>query len=476
MNEKGALISFESTKTRRNTMRLKADPQRYFDWSVASRAKVVLEYEEKYDRISALLDENPLFVDLIHRDLKPLSKDRPQNRRGRNADFTSENILRALIVHQIEGTSLRDTVVRISHSPFLQQFLRLGVRRVMDFTFLDKCFKLIEAETWTRLNEALRAYAVEQGQLDDSRLRVDTTVVEANIRWPTDSSLLWDSWRTLYRLFEEVREIQPTAIPHRFHRKKAKRLHLLITRYASSPSKRRQRVVRHCQRELLLEVERIAGVARDLVKRAKAAQNAVLAYVVEEIASFLPKIQKVHAVAHRLWVDGEAVPASERIYSIFEDHVELIKRGRRHKPVEFGHMVLLGQTPEKFITQYDVMEKRVPDCHLAERVLAEHEAAFGTPPRELAADKGFRGKPEIMERLRSKVKVVAIPERLKDWGNQRMVALQQFRAGIEGSISVLKRAFGLLRCRYRGFSSFQCLVGLGVFCHNLVTLGGAGMG
>ena len=254
MKEKGALMSFESTKTRRNTMRLKADPQRYFDWSVASRAKVVLEYEEKYDRISALLDENPLFVDLIHRDLKPLSKVRPQNRRGRNADFTSENILRALIVHQIEGTSLRDTVVRISHSPFLQQFLRLGVRRVMDFTFLDKCFKLIEAETWRRLNEALWAYAVEQGQLDDSRLRVDTTVVEANIRWPTDSSLLWDSWRTLYRLFKEVREIKPTAIPHRFHRKKAKRLHLLITRYASSPSKRRQRVVRHCQRELLLEV------------------------------------------------------------------------------------------------------------------------------------------------------------------------------------------------------------------------------
>jgi len=457
-------------------MRLKADPQRYFDWSVASRAKVVLEYEEKYNRISALLDENPSFVDLIHRDLKPLSKDRPQNRRGRNADFTSENILRALIVHQIEGTSLRETVVRLAHSPFLQQFLRLGVRRVMDFTFLDKSFKLIGAETWRRLNEALRAYALEQGRLDPSKLRVDTTVVEANIHWPTDSSLLWDSWRTLYRLFEAVREIQPTAVPHRFHRRKAKKVHLFITRYASSPSKKRQRIVRRCQRELLLQVERIADVAGDFVKEASPTGDAVLAYLVEEIATFLPKIRKVHGVAQRLWVDGEAVPASERIYSIFEDHTELIKRGRRHKPVEFGHMVLLGQTPEKFITQYDVMQKRIPDCQLGDRVLEEHEAAFGTPPRELAADKGFRGNPEAMERLRSKVKVVAIPERLKDWGNQTMVALQQFRAGIEGSISVLKRAFGLLRCRYRGFRSFQCLVGLGVFCHNLVTLGGAGMG
>jgi IS5 family transposase len=457
-------------------MRQKADPQRYFDWSVASSAKVVLDYEEKYNRISALLDRNPHFVDFLHKDLKPLSSDKPRNRRGRKADFTSENILRALIVHQIEGTPLRDTIVRIAHSCFLQHFVRLGVRRVMHFTFLDKCFKLIQPETWKRLNDGLRDYAVEQGQLDDSRLRVDTTVVEANIHWPSDSSLLWDSWRTLYRLFEALRKIQPSAIPHRFHWQKVKKLHLFITRYARSPSKKRQRAVHKRQRVLLFQVERITDVAQDLVEKAKAGGGFFLGYLVEEIASFLPKIRKVQEVAQRVWLNGETVPASERIFSIFEDHVELIKRGRRHKPVEFGHMVLLGQTPEKFITQYDVMEKRIPDCHLGERIVADHEAAFGSPPEELAADKGFRGKPEVMERLRSKVKVVAIPERLKDWGDRTMVALQHFRAGIEGSISVLKRAFGLLRCQYRGFKSFQCLVGLGVFCHNLVTLGGAGMG
>jgi IS5 family transposase len=457
-------------------MRQKADPQRYFDWSLASTSKVVLQYEEKYHRISAILDANPHFVELVHRDLKELSSDKPENRRGRKADFTSENILRALIVHNLEGTSLRDTMVRIAHSPFLQSFLRLGVRRVMHFTFLDRCFKHIEPETVKKLNAGLLDFGVEQGQVDPSKLRVDTTVVEANIHYPTDSSLLWDSWRTCYRLFEAIRVVEPSSIPNRFHRGKVKKLYIDITRYANSPCKKRQRKLRKDQRELLEHVKRIADVAQNLVDCTKATEDSMLDYLIRELASYLPKIRQVLDAAQRVWLKGETVPASDRIFSIFEDHVELIKRGRRHKPVEFGHMVLLGQSPEKFITQYEVMEKKIPDCQLGDQIIEAHEAAFGAPPEILAADKGFRGKPEVMERLRSKVKVVAIPGRLKDWGDRTLVTLQHFRAGIEGSISVLKRAFGLLRCQYRGFKSFQCAVGLGVFCHNLVNLGGAGMG
>jgi len=164
------------------------------------------------------------------------------------------------------------------------------------------------------------------------------------------------------------------------------------------------------------------------------------------------------------------VPAAEKIFSLFEPHTELIKRGRRHKPVEFGHAIWLGQTRGKYITQYGVMEKKIPDNQLPERILEKHESTFGVVPETLAADKGFRGNAEAMEALRKKVKVVAIPERLKDFVDESFVRLQHFRAGIEGSISVLKRAFGLVRCQYRGFKSFAAHVGLAVFCHNLVLL------
>lgn len=450
-------------------MRLKFDPQGYLDWSVGSRAKVVRLYEEKYNRVSKILEASPVFLELIHKDLKPLSRG---DKRGRRAEYTSENILRALIVHQIEGTSLRETMVRLAHSAFLQGFVRLGTRKVPDYTLLDKCFKVIQPETWQKLNDALRDYAVDKGRLDPSTLRVDTTVVEANIHWPTDSSLLWDSWRTLYRLLEAARVEVPGWIESRFHEGKVKKLHLFITRYAASPSKKRQRRVRKNQRKFLEQVERIVCVSSDFAREAKKTGDLMLVAIALEIERYLPRIRKVQGAASRAWLRGEVVPAADRIFSIFEDHVELIKRGRRHKPVEFGHMVLLGQSPEKFITQYDVMEKRIPDSKLPESVLARHREAFGRLPEELAADKGFCGKPEVMAKLREKVKVLAIPQRLRDWVEDAFVALQRFRAGIEGSISVLKRAFGLLRCRYRGFKSFVSNVALGVFCHNLVMLTG----
>jgi IS5 family transposase len=311
---------------------------------------------------------------------------------------------------------------------------------------------------------------VDHGEIDPSEIRVDTTVVETNIRFPTDSSLLWDGFRTLLRLFGKARAYAPGLIPHRFHERKVKKDHLVITRYAASPDRKRQRKVQRAKFRLIQQVVRIAQVAMEFVETVEHTPDAVLEVIASEIHNYLPLIAQVLDVTQRAWIGGETVPASERIFSLFEPHTELIKRGRRHKPVEFGHMICLGQSRERFITQYDVMEKKIPDCFLPERIVEEHTADFGTPPKMMAGDRGFCGKPEAMKALREKVKGVAIPQRLKDFADDAFVALQHFRAGIEGTISVLKRVFGLLRCPLRGFTSFAAHVGLGVLCHNLVIL------
>jgi IS5 family transposase len=245
---------------------------------------------------------------------------------------------------------------------------------------------------------------------------------------------------------------------------------LYITRYTSSKDKNRQRKVKKYQARLIEQVIRIEQVASEFVDAFSASPDRVLQFLATQMASYLGAIKTIAQVAERVWIRGEVVPAKERIFSLFEDHTELIKRGRRNKPVEFGHKILLGQTKEKFITQYCVMEKQIVDCKLPDRILQEHEATFGKVPEELAADKGFCGDREAMAKLRERVKVVAIPQRLKDFSDDLFVMLQHFRAGIEGSISALKRAFGLLRCQYRGFKSFASHVGLGVFSYNLVVL------
>ena len=127
-------------------MRQKRDNVLCFEWSGddSSALKIVRMHREKYKRISAILDRNPAILDAADRDLRSLSQGGGQ---GREATYTSENLLRALIVHTVEGEPLRGTIVRISESEFLQDFLRLGHRSVMDFTFLDRAFKAIRPET-----------------------------------------------------------------------------------------------------------------------------------------------------------------------------------------------------------------------------------------------------------------------------------------------------------------------------------------
>jgi hypothetical protein len=132
--------------------------------------------------------------------------------------------------------------------------------------------------------------------------------------------------------------------------------------------------------------------------------------------------------------------------------------------------MLLVQTPEKFITDYEVYEKQVADCNLTKTVIERHEALFGMTPEVLAADKGFCPDAEEYAQLEKQVGTLAIPKRLRDFADALMGAWQAFRAGIEGTISGLKRAFRLSRCFYRHYNGFARAIGLGVLSHNLVVL------
>lgn len=428
--------------------------------------KTVREYREKYNRMSQTLDDHPEILDRLHRDLAKLSEG---GRKGRESDFTSETLFRALLVMMVEGLSYRETVVRIAESDFLQDFIRTRKKAVMDHTFLNRAFKAVSPATWRRVNQALGQRRAEAGKIDPKIIRTDTTVVETNIHWPTDSSLLWDTWRVAARILRRGRDLAPQSCPHRFHDKKIKRLHLLITRYSTSSSKKRKRKVQQAFCTLIERVRWIVGIAEQFCQFAALSDSLPLAALAAELSGFLPAMQQVVRQAARR-AAGETVPAAERVFSIFEPHTELIKRGRRNKPIEFGHAILLCQTPEKFITDYEVYEHRLADCELTETVIDRHEALFGEAPEVLAGDKGFCPDSETYEELQERVGTLAIPRRMRDLADAVMSAWQSFRAGIEGTISGLKRAFRLARCYFRTFKSFQASIGLGVFCHNLIVL------
>jgi len=429
--------------------------------------KIVRDYRARYRAISQVLDENSRILTAVHKDLLKLSEG---DAMGREGDYTSENILRALIVQHCEGLSFRDAVIRIGSEPFLQDFLRMRKKPVMDFSFLDKCFLAIEPETWRGVNELLGQYGVAQEVVHPHIIRTDTTVVEANIHYPTDASLLWDTWRVASRLLKRARELDPASCPHRFHDRKIKRLYLYVTRYMPSKSESRQRKVKANFRTLIERTGGIVAIAGEFCAQVAWQGSSALAAVALELKAYLASMETVVATARRVQIAGETVPASDREFSLFEQHTELIKRGRREKPVEFGHKVLLCQTKEKFITDYQVYEKQRPDCDLTESVIDRHEKLFGTRPEVLAADKGFCPAEAKFKELAEQVETLAIPRRMQDFVDKVLAHWQAFRAGIEGTISGLKRAFRLIRCFFQGFRSFSAAAGLGVFCHNLIVL------
>jgi len=450
-------------------MRTKSSRTLYFDFSGESSIKVAKEYRAKYEAISQILDANPQVLRLAHRDWAQLLSTSAQGRDG----YTSDQLLRALIVMFVEGDSYRDVVVRIDTSEFLQYFVRLGVKPTMDFTFLNKAFGVLSPQTLAQMNQVLADYAVGEGKIGGDKQRMDSTVYETNIHYPTDSSLLWDSFRTLSRLLREIqKELPELNLRHRFHDKKVKKLFTFISRNASHKSKRTLRKVKSAYRELMSRVGWIQGVGQEVLREA-----CLAGYDLPELAHYLPLVARILNQAVRRVLQGETVPPDEKLYSLFEEHTELIQRGKAGKPIEFGHKVLFSQTVEKFIHHYQVLPKRVEDKELLLPALEAHRELFGDYPNVLSTDKGFYESMKQILALEEKIAVVSIakkgrrtPEEYARETTAEFLAGQRLRAGAEGSISVLKRAFKLGKCFFKGFTHYAASVGLAVLCHNLVLL------
>jgi len=450
-------------------MRLKAEAVLEFGLDDDQRQnKIVREYRNQYKVIGEILDNHPKILEMAHRDLAKLSK--ATSRRGRKAVFTSENLFRAIVVMQREGLDYREASLRIAESETLQNFCRLIKKPSIDYTLLNKAYGALQPETWEMMNHVLALEAVEDEVISVEHVRTDTTVTECNIHWPTDSSLLWDTYRVIAREMSRGRQLDPLSCRGRFHVRKIKNMEFFITRYSSSKSKKRLRQVRQQMKTLIVRVEEALEKAAQFVAWAKRSTCLELMTLGVALEKELPVMRQVAEVARRRAFDGEKVPNRDKVFSIFEPHTELIMRGRRGRPVEFGHKVLLTQSKEKFITDYVVLEENCSDDTLLPMVIERHEQKYGRRPESIAADMGFCPDAETYEELEEQVDYLGVPRRTRDFGDAMLRVWQQWRAGIEGTISCLKRAFRLARCCFRGFKNFASAIGSAVFCHNLTIL------
>ena len=199
--------------------------------------------------------------------------------------------------------------------------------------------------------------------------------------------------------------------------------------------------------------------------------------IVQQIDHYLPLGEHVVDQARRRVLEGERVPNEEKLFSIFEPHTELLIRGKAGKDVEFGHMIQLQQVDSKFITDYDVFEKRPVEYELLDSVLESHKRIFGRYPEELAGDKGYYENMAAIARIENKVAVVSIGKKGRRTAEETerehdplFRLAQRFRAGIEGTISFLKRTLRLMRCFNKGWEHFVSTIGQTILAHNLLVL------
>jgi len=443
-------------------------------------------YYAKYKSVSKLLDQTPEIVALAHGDLAHALEQIAGSKRSVRFRYTSDTVLRVLLVQLLEGLSLREAVVRVDDSPALRQFTRLERKPMMDFTTLCKLKNAIRPATWKRINQRLAQQAVRSAFVTGEALRLDTTAVETNIHWPTDSTLLWDGYRVLARGIEQARTFDPDLVgSRRLHPPRAKREALAITRQAARRGQD-ARALKPLYRRLLGRVEGLCewalGIAKGLSQRIASGrydawERALAEALVQEITRTRELVLRVVDQARRRVLQGESVPNHKKLFSLFEPHTELLKRGKAGKEIEFGHMIQIQQVHGKFITDYQVFAQKPTEPALLSPALASHRALFGSLPAQLTADKGYYESMERIQELEQTIPVVSIAK--KGMRTSQETAresdplfrhAQAFRAGVEGTISFLKRILRLGRCFNKGWEHFVATVGMTIFAHNLLVL------
>jgi IS5 family transposase len=430
--------------------------------------------------ISEFLDQHLTLIEQVRKDLERGLKNA---RTGRNGIAPSQ-VLRSLVLMRVKNWDYRELQERINDGFTLRSFTEFDSQPVPKHDAFNRAFNRLTPETLRDINQLVVQAAVQLGLEDGKTLRVDTTVVESNIHYPTDATLLWDSVRTITRLIEDLHEKLSDGVQGFTNRTRSARRRMQAIQRMTAAQRSQQQEPKY--RELIRITEQVVNNASQVVEKAKEASRGAADLIASlsidslrnEIISYCRLADRVIDQSRRRVLKGEQVPTEEKIYSIFEPHTDLIKRGKAQKPVEFGHKVFLAESAQGLITDYQVLDGNPFDADHVQSSLDRHQQTFGNPPDLYATDRGFFSPDNVQSCEKAGVTQVCIPQR----GGHKTAeqdALEQsksfkkgqrFRAGIEGRISVLFRGRGMKRCPFKGRKHFELLVGAAVLANNLLRI------
>jgi len=414
---------------------------------------------------------------------KDLSKRWPKTKEtGRNSTPV-EVILRMLVVKRLYGYSYEETERNVSDSLNLRRFCRVYLHRVPDDTTLMRWANLIQPQTLAKFNQRILQLAIERKVTKGRKLRTDGTVVESNIRPPSDNRLLADSVRVLVRTLVQARTIlktrgQKVQVELEDFTQTAKQLARQIGETLRTKTETARATGRQQYQKLLKMTQTAVDWACQTQKQLKKRSEPRAQRLAQTLETFIPRAEQVMDQTVRRILHGEKVPATEKIVSLFEDHTDIIRRGKESHPVEYGHKIWLNEVEGGLVSHYRILKGNPSDEQQWKPSLKAHQTTFHHPPQQASADRGLYSEANEQFAKEFGVRHVILPKRgYRSKPREKLehrawfVKGRKWHAGVEGRISVLKRAHALGRCLAHGLSGFQCWVGWGVIAGNLAVLG-----
>ena len=393
----------------------------------------------------------------------------------------AEVVLRLLVLKHVRDWSYQTLEREVRANLVYRAFARIGGERVPDAKTMGRLGQVIGAEVVSGLHRRVVELAVENKVVQGRRMRVDTTVVETNIHYPTDSSLLGDGARVLTRIMKQVAgavgELQERVRDRmRSVRKKVVGLAIAARRKGEAGERQRRGIYKRLLRLSRQIVNQAGRVAKEVGELPKRTQRNVRG-LMDRLTVMQERTRQVIRQTQARIFEGDT-KHPDKLVSMFEAHTEIIRKGKASKPTEFGKMVKVQEAEHQIVTHCQVFDERPSDSDLLVDAVKTHEEVLGRTPEMVAADAGFYSQANEKALEERGVKRVSIPNRntkseaRRKHQKQRWFKNgQRWRTGCEGRISALKRRHGLNRCLYRGQEGMKRWVGLGVIADNLINIG-----
>ena len=446
-------------------------------------AECVADLQEAWMRHADTILDDDAVVAAVY---EALGRRHPKSRtRGRRA-APAEMVLRLLVLKHLRNWSYAILEREVRANLVYRDFTRIGGGKVPDAKTMGRWGVAVGPAVVETLHRRLIAIAQQQHVVEGRKMRVDTTVVETNIHYPTDSSLLGDGVRVLTRTMRQVTAIAgQVGATLRDRRRSVTRRLWEIGRIARSKGAQRQEKLTRAYQQLVASTSRVVGQAKRFaqeiaagVKRtADVLHQAALEGLRCELEIFVPRVQQVMRQTRARILGGDTHVA-DKLLSLFEPSTEVIRKGKAGKPNEFGKMVKFQEAEHQIITAYVVYNTRPSDSDLLIPALDAQAQTLGRVPRLVAGDAAFYSAANEAAAHAKGVTRVCIPhqstksaERKREQKKRWFKNGQKWRTGCEGRISVVKRRHGLNRCRYKGDDGMKRWVGLGVIADNLINIG-----